>query len=138
MAVYNPSMATKRHFPFPFDDYDKIYNHNKLSASGITYYARQNGKAWKADLGGFVSNCPVSHVHEIMTTVISNLCHHRYGYIISRIHDMYSCNRVGKINPMARVIPCRGEGDSKHYCGGGEGNSQKMARIIRTNGDGNS
>ena len=69
-----PSVATKRHLLFPFDDYDKVYNHNKLSASGegITYYACQNGKAWKADSGGFVSNCPVPHVHEILTHVISN------------------------------------------------------------------
>ena len=34
-------------------------------------------------------------------------------------------NRAVKINQMARVIRYRGDGNSKRYCGGGEGNSHK-------------
>ena len=48
--------------------------HCAVSGEGITYYPRQNGGAWKADLDGFESNCPVFTVHElaIVTHVISN------------------------------------------------------------------
>ena len=48
--------------------------HRAVSGEGITYYPRQNGGAWNADSDGFVSNCPVSNVHEltIATHVISN------------------------------------------------------------------
>ena len=45
-----------------------IFSNHRVSGEGITYYPCQNGGGWKVDSDGFVSNFPVSNVHELAIT----------------------------------------------------------------------